>query len=329
LRALHIDQPTLPQALDQTYGASSTILTALREQVDKYGLPLNVATRLSIRRDIRPWPDYVSILRDVFRAPPLERDNRVATGVSVIDAWAKEVTQGRISQIFGSRTATAPVVLASVAYLGWNESYQWILDSKFSNSPAKTAGKTRLMRRVRHLGYAEVDGAKLIEMSHGGVLSMIVVLPDDPDGLEKIENRLGGRYDEWLAAMASQKVDLALPRFSTTTELALVDVLKAMGIAHAFDPREARLWSMANPGAGESARPAPYVGDAIQKTRIETEATPIKGPFFKREYYDPLEASGLRLPPATFHANHPFMYLVRDVKTGAILFMGHVVKPTP
>jgi len=33
------------------------------------------------------------------------------------------------------------------------------------------------------------------------------------------------------------------------------------------------------------------------------------------------------LPPISFHVNHPFMYVVRDVKSGLILFMGRVVKP--
>jgi serpin B len=154
---------------------------------------------------------------------------------------------------------------------------------------------------------------------------MIVVFPDEADGLEKIENRLGGHYDEWVGSLELQKVDLELPRFTATTELPLVDLLKAMGILRAFDRRQANFSDMANCSVREADCQNLYIGDAIQKVRIETPAPVIT--IHHEPKIDILILRPETPRPVTFHANHPFMYVVRDVKSGAILFMGRMVKP--
>ncbi len=327
LHALHIDS----ENLDKAYRSFAAILTALKERDGKDGLALNVASRLWIRKDFKFRPAYVSLLRDVFRTPLPEVyvDNGGEAAVAAINHWASDETHGRVPQLLARLSGTGAIVLANVVYVtgAWQQPFEEraSYDAKFTTPPSRTAVKIKMMKRLGRFGYAQVDGARLIEMFYRGGLSMIVVLPDEADGLEKIENRLGGHYDEWVGALEPQGIDLELPRFTTTTALPLVDLLKAMGILRAFDRRQANLSDMANASVGEAERQNPYIGDAIHEVRIETAAPVITIHHERRTHILILRPEAPR--PIIFHANHPFMHVVRDVKNGEILFMGRVVKP--
>jgi serpin B len=335
LHTLHIDSENLPENLDKTYGSFAALLTALKERDGKDGLALNVAGRLWIQKDLKPRPTYASLIRDVFRTPLLEVDfdNRGEAAVAAINQWASDETHGRVPQILARLSGTGTIVLANVVYMtgAWPQPFEQraTYNAKFNNPPKKTTVK--MMKQLGRFGYAQVDGAKLVELPYRGGLSMIVVLPDESDSLEKIENRLGGHYDEWVGSLELQKVDLELPRFTATTELPLVDLLKAMGILRAFDRRQANFSDMANCSVSEADCQNLYIGDAIQKARIATNERGTEAAAVTVvKIYRIAVSGGLDPPPprpVTFHANHPFMYVVRDVKSGAILFMGRMVKP--
>lgn len=339
LHALHIDRENLSENLDKTYRSFATIQTLLQEHDGKDGLALNMANRQWIRKDLKFRPAYASLLRDVFRTPlpEVDFDNRGKAVVAAINQWASDETHGRVPQVFARLSGTGSIVLANVVYMTglWKQPFEEgeTYDAKFATPPQRAAVKIKMMKRPRHFrygedgyvqGYAQVDGATLVELPYWGGLSMIVVFPDEADGLEKIENRLGGRYDEWVGALERQEVDVELPLFTTTTALPLVDLFKAMGILRAFDPRQANFSDKSNASVGEANGQNPYIGDAIQMVRIETPA-PVRFHHSNKGSGN-MELPGL--PPVIFHANHPFMYVVRDVKSGVILFMGRVVKPT-
>ena len=325
LHTLHIDS----ENLDKTYRSFAALLTALKERDGKSGLALNVSSRLWIEEGLKARPAYVSLLRDVFLTLlPESFDNRGEATVAAINQWASNETRGRVPQILARLSGTGTIVLVNVVSMtgAWQRPFEQraTYDAKFNNPPKRTTVK--MMKQLGTFGYAQVDGAKLVGLPYEGGLSMIVVLPDESDGLEKIENRLGGQYAEWVGALEPQWVDLELPRCTTTTALPLADLLKAMGILRAFDRHQANFSDMAHASVGEADRQNLYIGDALQKVRIETAAPVIKvhhqgKPVERDHLFDPP-------PPVIFHADHPFMYVVRDVKSGVILFMGRVVKPT-
>jgi len=180
------------------------------------------------------------------------------------------------------------------------------------------------MAQIEYFRYAQVRGARLVELPYKGGLSMVVVLPDDVDGLERIEDRLGGSYAEWIRAMENKRVDLQVPRFNATTDLPLLCALNALGIHRALSPDEADF-------SGMTENTKLFVGDAIQKAWIETsekgtEAAAVTAIVMQEEVVSAIEALPPP-PPVIFHADHPFMYLIRDTESGEILFMGRMVTP--
>ncbi len=178
--------------------------------------------------------------------------------------------------------------------------------------------------------YARADGAQILELPYKGGLSMIVVLPDAAAGLADVEDRIAGRYDRWVAALEPRLVDLWLPRWTTTSALSLGDALGKMGMPLAFDAHQADFLGMADAEALAKLPGLPrlFIAVVLQKAFIETnetgtEAAAVTVVGMEQEVsYEP----GPK--PVVFHADHPFLYLIRETATGAILFIGRVVDPS-
>jgi serpin B len=116
-------------------------------------------------------------------------------------------------------------------------------------------------------------------------------------------------------------VNLFLPKFKLESQFELNDVLASMGMPDAFDPRTADF-------SGISSEPGLFISHVIHKAYVDvneegTEAAAAT-------------AVGVAVPgciiapppPMTFRADHPFVFLIRDQATGAILFLGRVTDPS-
>jgi serpin B len=320
LHTVHID----PANLDQTYGSFAAVLDGVKAHDGKDGLVLSAADRVWVQKDLKLLTEYQSLLRDTFRAPVVEldfaKDNQAA--LAAINQWASDETHGRIPRILGD--VTGPMVLANAIYMmgEWQQPFaeSATADSKFISVEGETS--VRMMRQVSGFRYAQVRGAKLVELPYKGGLSMIVVLPDDVDGVEKIEDRAGSSYTDWIAALEYRQVNLKLPHFTTATELNLSGPLEELGIRQAFD-RDAADFSGMTGGRGL------FIGRAIQKAWIETseKGTEAAAVTVIEMMDDSATVGPEPPPPVIFHADHPFMYLIRDMQSGEILFIGRVVKP--
>jgi serine protease inhibitor len=98
-----------------------------------------------------------------------------------------------------------------------------------------------LMHQEAEFRYAGGDGVQVLEMPYkGGDLAMVVVLPDTPDGLPAVEQRLTPEaLGKGLAAGRGRPVEVWLPRFRIEAGSSLGDALQGLGMAAAFDPQVA------------------------------------------------------------------------------------------
>jgi len=327
LQALHIE----PENLDQTYRSVAAILDAMKARDGKDGLVLSAADRVWVQKGLVLRPEYESLLRDRFRAPIVQLDFRDenAAALAAINQWAADETHGRIPEIL--KDVEGPMVLANAIYM-LGEWQQPFTESATAADRFMTAGgetSVMMMKQLSYFRYAQVRGAKLVELPYKGGLSMIVVLPDDVDGLQKIGDRIAGSYGDWILALEQRRVDLNLPRFTTATELNMGCLLGELGMRRAFispdlDPIKGADFS------GMIGERKLYIGKAIQKAWIETtekgtEAAAVTVVEMNQDLSAVDEPPPP--PPVVFHADHPFMYLIRDMKSGEVLFVGHVVKP--
>ncbi|XP_077392992.1 putative serpin E3 isoform X2 [Festucalex cinctus] len=157
----------------------------------------------------------------------------------------------------------------------------------------------------------------VLDLPYSGLsLSLQVVLPSDrKTPLSSLEAQLSFRHvASWEAGLRRTKMDVFLPRFKMHNKLNLRSTLPAMGIGDAFSPSDADF-------SGISAEDSLYVSDAFHDVTIEvteegTKAAAATAMMLLKRSRSPI-----------FKADRPFLFLLRHVKTGSILFMGRVMNP--
>ncbi|XP_054887422.1 probable serpin E3 [Poeciliopsis prolifica] len=150
----------------------------------------------------------------------------------------------------------------------------------------------------------------------GRALSLQVVLPSERKSpLSSLETQLTAReLASWESGLRRTKMDVFLPRFRMQNKFSLKSVLPALGVSDAFNPTAADF-------TGISVEEGLYVSDAVHEVRIEVTEDGTKAAAATAMVL--LKRS--RAP--VFKADRPFLFLLRQVNTGSILFMGRIMNP--
>ncbi len=238
-----------------------------------------------------------------------------------INAWVNQKTRGRITDPLqpGSPDSTTRLCLANAIYLkaSWEEQF-WPestalhaftkADGTVVDVPTMAAWRTR---------YASDVGWRAIDLPYQGNLSMMVVVPDDMTAFvasldaQKLAGVVGGEQ--------SFPVVLTLPRFSTRAEIDLAGTLSAMGMPSAFDLNRADL-------SGIDGLHDLSVGQVVHAANIDVDE---KGTTAAAVTLTLIVGGALPTPPPiTFNVDRPFLYFIRDTRSGAILFMGRIDDPS-
>ena len=184
------------------------------------------------------------------------------------------------------------------------------------------------MHVVETMGYAEAPGLKVLDMPYaGGALRMTILLPDERGGLPALEERIDAAgLASWAAAARAQRVSVALPKFKIdpSQPIRLKDELTKLGMPLAFDRRRADFTGIAAPPHPDDRL---LISEVFHKAFVSvdekgTEAAAATAVMMMR-------ATGMMQPqePRPFVADHPFLFLIRDTRTGLVLFLGRVVDP--
>jgi serpin B len=178
--------------------------------------------------------------------------------------------------------------------------------------------KVQMMWHRREFPYANPAGLHVLEMPFaGGELGMVFLLPEGKGGLAKLEERLNaGNLSGWVRQLENRRVDVFLPRFKMGVQYPLALTLRSMGMKDAFGPK-ADL-------RGIAAKGNLYLSEAFHRADVSVneagaEASAATGILVTAK------AAGPRIP--VFRAEHPFVFLVRDRRSGCVLFLGRVAHP--
>jgi serpin B len=179
------------------------------------------------------------------------------------------------------------------------------------------------MQDTRMLAYAETDRLQAVAIPYGGgELSLTVVLPRATDGLATVEADLAaggwGRIASQLQGHAFRRVEIHLPKFSLETSLGLNSALTSLGLVAAFGD-DADFSGM--------ARSPIKISQAVHKTFMGLDEKGTEAAAATAIVFVPTAAVRPVASPVLFRADHPFLFTIRDNRSGLILFLGRFSGP--
>lgn len=299
-------------------------------QLDGDGKPrpfqLTVANRLWGQKDYGFLPEFTKIGQDYYRAGLEEVDfiNASEAARKTINAWVEQQTKDKIKDLIGPGVLNdqTRLVLTNAIYF----KAPWL--SPFRPEATKpepfhlangSSIRTPMMHANQRLQFAAHETFTMLQLPYEGHgQSMLVLLPNKKDGLGTLEKQLNAEtLAKWLEKLSTHEVDVKLPKFKVTAAIKLNDTLKEMGMKDAFVFGKADF-------SGMATREKLYISAVLHKAFVDvneagTEAAAATAVVI---------AARSEPPPATFHADHPFVFLIRDNATGSILFAGRLADPT-
>jgi serpin B len=199
-------------------------------------------------------------------------------------------------------------------------------DAEFRIAPGKTV-KIPLMQRTDEDAeylYAENKDLQMLSMPYehttGRKLSMIVLLPK-ADNLTTTEASLSADTLSVLHQSAtSRRVMVYFPKFTLKTRYSLPDTLGAMGMPTAFTDNA--------DFSGMDGTKNLLISDVIHQAFVDVNEEGTEAAAATAVVMRQAVAPANQEPVPVFRADHPFIFLIQDDETGAILFMGRVMNPT-
>jgi serpin B len=253
---------------------------------------------------------------------PTARDNTSTNG------WRNK-TRNRIRDLIapGGINSYAGLVLANAIYLKarWESEF---LEERTRPSPFHVRGGAAVdvptMNQKNHIGYAKYDGYAAVALPYmGEELQFVILLPSERKGLHALEKKLNAGMLARCAKLEKRELHLSLPRFKIQPPtIALSEKLQALGMKSAFDvPRGSANFDNTAP-----RKPDDYlaISEVFHKTFIVvyekgTEAAAATAIIELRQ--------GLAPQPVVVNVDHPFLYAIQHVPSGACLFLGRVTDP--
>jgi serpin B len=315
-----------PMTEEQLARAFGRIIQDLNERGGRNKYELRVANALWGQRDYEFLASFVKLVESQYGGH-LERVDFVKAAEKArrtINAWVEKQTNDKIKDLIsaGMLDSTTRLVLTNAIYFKGNWASQFKKDRTQDEPFHLLDGgrvQTPMMNQQAKFGYAEADGLQVLEMPYvGEELSMVILLPKEAAGIAELEKSLTEENtSKWLSRIRKQEVIVTIPRFKMTHKFDMAGVLKAMGMTDAFS-READFSGMT---AGRELFISAVVHQAYVDVNEEgTEAAAATGVTMKL-----LSAGPERTP--VFRADHPFLFLIRDVPSGSILFLGRTMNP--
>ncbi|WP_461863337.1 serpin family protein [Thermococcus sp.] len=307
--------------LERREGMRELILSVDKPASDAY--VLRTANALWVQRDYPVKESYISIMRKFYLSQVNEAnfkdDPRGAE--SEINRWVEKQTAGKIRKLVSGLSPLTRLVITNAIYFKANWSRRFDPHNT-RNETFHTLNGTVIVPMMHQKGrfrYTEGEGFQALEMPYtGGRLSMLIILPAR-GRLREIEEKLTPDFiNKTLDEMKTENVEVVVPKFRFESTYFLRKTLMEMGMRTAFTDR-------AN-FSGISDRPL-AISQVIHKTFISVAENGTEAAAATAVIMTAAAAPGQKPEYKVFKADHPFIFLIYDRKTGAILFMGRLMNP--
>jgi serpin B len=327
------EEHALDEAAHKDFGALIDELNRSGEMRDQTrAFELVVANALWPQKGFDLTPAFVKLASDRYAAglEPVDfasSDAGREQARQTINHWVENKTNDKIKDLLGRNdlTALTRLVLTNAIYFkaNWETKFsdRATKDEPFHTDGGQATASTPTMHQTHMFRYSETPDVQAVELPYTmDRLSMVVLLPRRIDGLAALEQSLTtANLDAWTGkGMETRLVELSLPKFKFTSRFELAKPLAEMGMTDAF--------SGSADFSGITTAQRLQIDQVIHQAYVNvyeegTEAAAATAVIMR---------AGSAAPPpnkVVFNADHPFLFVIRESQSGAILFLGRVMNP--
>ena len=294
------------------------------EGKDDEGFRLNIVNAIWGQKDYGFLPTFLDILAENYGAGLriLDFMNETEKSRLAINDWVSDQTEGRIEDLIpqGAIDALTRLVLTNAIY--FNAAWEYPFDEDVTaDGPFYLLDDGQvivpMMKQTEAFGYTDGEGYQAVELQYdGNELSMVILLPEAGQFQAFEEGLQAQQVYDIIDGLQNAQVTLTIPKFEFDSEFSLKNTLAGMGMPIAF--------SSAADFSGMTGNRELFISDVVHKAFVSvdeagTEATAATAVI--------MPGSAAPEPPVEVTIDRPFIFLIRDIETGAILFVGRVINP--
>ena len=317
---------TLPQA--QLHPASNALNLHLTASGDEEEFELAIANALWGQEDMEFRQEFLDLLATHYEAGIhlvnfQSEAGRVAAG-RLINQWVSDATGEKVTDLVDPQRFTNLTRLVLTNAIAFDGLWQQPFDGDTENASFTLLDGRRvrvpLMQRYATITpYASGEGWQAAELAYqGGRVRMLLLLPAEGH-FERFASELDtARLAEIEAALAPTDLLLYLPRFEYAADLTLAETLADMGMPLARSADEADFSGMA------AIPPCLYISHVLHKAYVAVDELGTEAAAATAIEIEVGEEASV---PEVMRVDRPFLFLIRDMEQGTILFLGRVVDP--
>jgi serpin B len=295
------------------------------EGKDGEGFRLNIVNAIWGQKDYSFLPAFLDVLAENYGAGLriLDFINETEQSRLAINKWVSDQTEGRIEDLIpqGAIGTLTRLVLTNAIY--FNAAWAYPFDKEMTaDGPFYLLDGGQvivpMMKQTESFGYTEGEGYQAVELPYdGGELSMVILLPASGNFETFEEGLQSQQVDAIINGLRHSEVTLTMPQFEFESEFSLNDTLAEMGMPIAF--------SDAADFSGMTGNPELAISDVVHKAFVAVDEAGTEAAAATAVEVGLTAVPGESSVKVTL--DHPFIFLIRDIETGAILFVGRVMNP--
>ena len=264
---------------------------------------------------------FTKTVKSVYDAEVIYKDFSKEDIKGLVNNWCKEKTHGMIPELL-----TQPVSPGEYAHFLNAVYFKGIWTNKFKKDDTKnekfiredgSSLTVKMMHQKDRFNLGGIGGlCSALTLPYGNqAYRMTILLPYEGESLADLIDALDA--DAWKSLqMSGLEVDVKIPSFETEFTITLKDILQEMGIKRAFGVG-------GSPDFSAMTSYPIFISDVLHKAKIKvdeegSEAAAVTDIIFYTGAANP----GATAPTYEFHADRPFLYVITEVSTGAIYFIG-------
>ncbi len=279
----------------------------------------NIANSIWYLNTMNFQQEFINTNKTYFNAEVNSLDFSNPSSVDIINNWVNQNTNGKIDEILERIPCDAVMYLINAIYFKADWKYQFdptLTENDFFITTNNSNLPCKMMVQKNNFNYLSNDLFQAVDLPYGDSLfSMTIFLPNPDKDINNIINQFNwANWDEWLNSFSVKEGKIWLPKFEIKYALKLNDFLIALGMGIAFSG-SADFRRIYSPGGI-------WISEVKHKSYIKvdeegTEAAAATSVEFVRGIN-----SGFQLK-----FNRPFVYIIRERNSNAILFIGKMVNP--